>query len=133
MSWEYACPKCKTMLNPGDTIALAMGTGEERFLVGLHPQPGKYEVFLPPNVRTENGSRWEFSCPLCSAALVTEDDENLCGLDLMVDGSRLRVLFSCIAGEHATFIMHEDLVRERHGQDAARYSPSGPKADSARA
>ena len=123
MSWEYSCPKCQAMLNPGCAIILTAYHDDKRFLIGMHPQPGKYEIFLPPKELCEDGEKWEFYCPLCQDTLRTKEDANFCELGLMVDGETLRILFSRVAGEHATFILHEDLVKERHGKDADLYDP----------
>ncbi len=123
MSWEYSCPKCQAMLNPGCEVILAASSGETNVLIGMHPQPGKYEIFLPPNVSCEEGTEWNFSCPLCQESLRTNEDTNLCELGLFVDGESLRILFSRIAGEHATFVLHEEKVRQKHGEDADRYDP----------
>ena len=123
MSWEYSCPKCQAMLNPGCAIILTASHEKTRVLIGMHPQPGKYEIFLPPNVSCEDGSKWDFSCPLCQEDLKTKDDGNLCELGLLVEGESMRIIFSRIAGEHATFILHEDSVQEKHGEDADRYDP----------
>ena len=123
MSWEYTCPKCKVMLNPDRSVILEMARDDVNCMIGLHPQPGKYEVFLPPHVYTEDGTRWEFSCPMCKESLTTEEDLNLCELELKVEGSLLQILFSCVAGEHATFIVHDDTLKERYGKDANRYRP----------
>lgn len=123
MSWEYSCPRCQTMLNPGRSIVLEMTRGDVDCLIGLHPKPGKYQVYLPPNVFTEDGTRWDFACPLCKESLATAGDPNLCELDLSVDGSQVKILFSCIAGEHATFILYQDRLKEKYGKDAPRYHP----------
>ena len=123
MSWEYSCPKCQAMLNPGSAIILKASHKEMRILIGMHPQPGKYEIFLPPNVSCEDGTKWDFFCPLCQEDLRTKEDGNLSELGLMVDGKPLRIVFSRIAGEHATFILHEDVVKERLGEDVDRYDP----------
>lgn len=122
MSWEYCCPKCKAMLNPGRDIILAAQHEETRVLIGLHPTPGKYEVYLPPRVAAEDGTKWGFSCPMCQSDLVTEEDDSLCELELSVDGKPVRILFSRIASEHATFIVHEGTPREEFGKDAVRYA-----------
>lgn len=127
MSWEYSCPKCKAMLNPDRSVILAMSRDDVDCLVGLHPQPGKYEVYLPPRVATEDGTSWVFSCPMCKRPLTTEEDPSLCELELTVDGDPLRIFFSCIAGEHATFVMHDEKVRERYGEDVGRYHPDKKK------
>ncbi|MCP4571732.1 MAG: hypothetical protein GY838_05215 [bacterium] len=128
MSWEYSCPQCHAMLNPDRSVILAMSHGDVDCLVGLNPQPGKYEVHLPPQVTTADGTRWNFSCPMCKRPLATEEDPSLCELALTVDGDPLRIFFSSVAGEHATFVMHETTVREKFGEDAARYNPETRKA-----
>ena len=132
MSWEYSCPKCKAMLNPDRSIILEMVRGDVDCLIGLHPQPGKYEVYLPPKVYTEDGTRWEFSCPMCKKSLTTVEDPNLCELELATGGESLHILFSCIAGEHATFVVHQDTLEDRYGQDAGRYRSARKKAKAER-
>jgi len=121
MSWEYSCPKCEAMLNPGCAIVLVASHNKDRCLIGLHPQPGKYEIYLPPSVHTVDGDHWAFACPMCHEDLRTDEDENLCELTLRIDGDALRILFSRVAGEHATFIMHGRVIRERYGEDSSRY------------
>ena len=123
MSWEYCCPQCKGMLNPGCAIIMTAANESARVLIGMHPQPGKYEVYLPPNVHCEDGTKWDFFCPLCRKNLATKEDDNLCELELMLEGDNLRILFSRIAGEHATFILHEDRLKEKFGDDANHYDP----------
>ena len=121
MSWEYCCPKCKSNLNPSPMLILVASQDKKRMMIGFHPKPGKYDVYLPPNVTTENGSKWDFSCPLCQEDLRTEEDPNLCELELWVENEPQRILFSRIAGEHATFIVHGGALTEKHGADAPRY------------
>jgi hypothetical protein len=128
MSWEYCCPRCKASLNPDRSIILRMSRGDVDCLIGLHPQPGKYEVYLPPKVTTEDGTVWDFACPLCGEALMCRNEPNLCRLDLKVDGESVKILFSRVAGEHATFVLHEDKPEERFGEDAERYVPKDRKA-----
>jgi len=111
------------MLNPGCAIIMAAAHDNGRCLIGMHPQPGKYEIFLPPEETCEDREKWEFFCPLCQADLRAKEDANLCELALKVEGETLRILFSRVAGEHATFILHEDLVKERHGEDVDQYDP----------
>ena len=121
MSWEYCCPKCKSMLNPHQSIILAAGHGETHVLIGLHPQPGKYDVYLPPNVVAEDGQMWDFFCPMCQENLVTAENNKLCELELWLEGEPLRILFSRVAGEHATFLINKGQVREGLGEDKEQY------------
>ena len=131
MSWEYRCPKCKTMLNPGTSIVLGAEHGGTRMLIGMNPQPGKYEVYLPPKVSCEDGCKWDFFCPLCQEDLKNQEDPNLCELELVLGGENLRILFSRVAGEHATFILHQDTLKERHGENSDRYNPFREMTDTA--
>ena len=71
MSWSYACPWCGAMLNPDKTIILTAAQGDRRVLIGFHPEPGNYELFLPPDVTIEEGDHWDFFCPVCRENLVT--------------------------------------------------------------
>jgi hypothetical protein len=123
MSWEYSCPNCHAMLNPGPMVILIASREETRALVGFHPKVGKYDVFLPPEVTTEEGTKWDFSCPMCHHQLASGEDPDLCELELKLGNEQLRILFSRIAGEHATFIMHEGEVKEKHGEDVSRFTP----------
>lgn len=123
MSWEYSCPHCEGMLNPGCAIIMTASNEDKRVLIGMHPQPGKYEVYLPPKVNCEEGTKWDFHCPLCQEDLATEEEPDLCELELHVEDDTLRILFSRVAGEHATFVLHEDALREKHGEDTKKYDP----------
>lgn len=120
------------MLNPGSSIVLGAAHAGARMLIGMNPQPGKYEVYLPPKVSCEEGCKWDFFCPLCQEDLQIKEDANLCGLELVLEGENLRILFSRVAGEHATFVLHEDTLKERHGDHAERYNPFREMKKSAR-
>ena len=132
MSWEYCCPKCKTNLNPGTAIILKASCGDAKCLIGMNPQPGKYDIYLPPKVDCEDGCKWDFYCPICQENLKNDEDPHLCELELVLEGDNLRILFSRIAGEHATFILHEDMLKERFGKDSERYDPFRELKQSAR-
>ncbi len=121
MSWEYSCPECKAMLNPERTIILAMQRDDVRLLIGLHPQPGKYEIHLPPEIAVDDGTKWNFSCPVCQAQLANKNDPDLCELELRMDDGSVKILFSRIAGEHATFVLNESSLKEKHGKNSDRY------------
>ena len=121
MRWTYSCPHCSAMLNPDETVVLLATRGDTRLLVGFHPQPGNYEVHLPPGSEAEPGSRWDFFCPVCHARLVTEDDDQLCAVDMESRGQKHRLFFSPISGEKATFVVGDDGEREHFGSDFLTY------------
>jgi hypothetical protein len=103
------------MLNPDETVVLLAARDEEMHLVGFHPQPGNYEVYLPPGTTMPQGSRWDFLCPVCRRSLVTEAAEDLCALDVHTVGEKHRVFFSRVAGEQATFVVTAEGLLHDHG------------------
>jgi len=121
MSWNYRCPKCAACLNPAETVVLTAARGKAWILVGFHPEPGNYELHLPPDTDIEPGDRWDFFCPVCQENLASEEDDNLCALDLHGDDGRATVLFSRVAGEHATFVVRSSTVQAAFGEHIDRY------------
>jgi hypothetical protein len=121
MNWTYSCPHCHAILNPDQSIILLAEHGGLCCLVGLHPQPGNYEVYLPPDVEMPAATRWSFSCPLCRQPLTTELSEDLCALDMTSGGDPHRVYFSRVAGEQATFVVSAEGMLTDHGIHTDRY------------
>ncbi len=121
MKWTYSCPHCRAMLNPQDAIILVARHKDRVWLVGLHPEPGEYEVFVPPDVKVTSGDRWSFACPVCSVDLVTDFSNDLCAVDIHSDDEDHRVFFSRIAGEQATFVISAEGLRSKHGKDVDTY------------
>jgi hypothetical protein len=109
-------------LNPGETIVLVAVHGTRRALMGFHPEPGNYRAYLPPGLRLEPGEKWEFSCPLCHASLISYVDRDLCAIDMRTDDAKHRVYFSRRAGEHATFVASDTGEVVPHGEHADRHS-----------
>jgi hypothetical protein len=70
-----------------------------------------------------DGAIYTFRCPLCRADLTSNIDDKL--VELLSrsddDDSPVRVSFSRIHGEHATFLMADDGV-DRFGEHADRYA-----------
>ena len=121
MDWTYSCPHCDAILNPEERVVLRAEHGNRRFLVGLHPQPGNYEVELPPGEEMAPGTRWELFCPVCEKSLVSELSEDLCALDVRTGGEVHRVYFSRIAGEEATFVVSAEVLLKDYGIHTDRY------------
>ena len=121
MRWTYACPHCQAMLNPDETVVLIGECGPHRILIGFHAEPGNYRAYLPPEFKLQEGSMWDFSCPVCNRSLIAEIAPELCALDMNVQGVRHRLYFSRTAGEHATFVITAEGVKS-HGRDAGQHS-----------
>jgi hypothetical protein len=121
MHWIYSCPHCQATLNPADTIILLARCEDRQLMMGLHPQPGNYQVYLPTGEEIAPGSRWMFSCPVCREALVTEVSDDLCALDLHTEGDTHRIFFSRVAGEQATFMVTAEGMLKDYGIHTDRY------------
>lgn len=121
MHWTYSCPHCRGMLNPEDNVVLRAEREDHRFLAGFHPQPGNYEVELPPGEEMPKGTRWEFFCPICDHSLVSELSDDLCALDVHTGGDVHRIYFSRIAGEEATFMVSAEGLLKDYGVHTDRY------------
>lgn len=126
MRWVYACPQCDAMLNPDETIVLIGECGPHRILIGFHPEPGNYQAYLPPGIELQEGSLWDFYCPVCGRSLAMEFAPEMCALDLATQGVRHRLFFSRTVGERATFVITAEGVQS-HGEDAERHSLQIPE------
>ena len=121
MSWTYSCPHCEKVVNPDETVILVAERKDEQMLIGFHPQPGNYTIYVPPGVQLDRGDEWEFSCPLCRANLRAPEHPNLSTLVVWQGNERRRVLFSRIVGERATYVVQDRKVAETHGDAAKAY------------
>ncbi len=121
MDWTYTCPHCHAVLNPEHEIVLRAERGDRRLLIGLHPQPGNYEVDLPDGETMSEGTSWELSCPVCGAGLASELSDQLCAIDMSRHGESHRVYFSPIVGEEATFVVSAEGLLTDHGVHTDRY------------
>jgi hypothetical protein len=114
------------MLNPHDTIMLIGVHDAQRVLVGFHPEPGNYLMYLPPGVAAEPGSQWEFFCPVCDHSLETSLSADLCEIHMHNREEEHRVFFSRTAGRQATFVVSAEGLRSRHGAHADDYEACLP-------
>ena len=119
----YRCPKCHAALNPEHAVVLLASFGPTRVLVGLHPEPGNYEVHLPPQVDVQPGTQWTFACPVCRADLRSQIDDKLCAVELLEGTTIHELLFSRVAGEKVTFVVRDRTVHRWFGQHADEYVP----------
>jgi hypothetical protein len=122
MEWTFYCPKCGAAVNPGGIVTLVASRGSVTIMLGFNPEPGNYDLYLPPGIALPPGTEWSFSCPVCRADLTCADHLKLCELVLAVGNERRRLLFSRIAGERATYVLRNgDDGIERHGDHSDRY------------
>ena len=90
-------------------------------LVLLSAQLGDYSAVHSRSMNFVEGAVYTFRCPLCRADLTSSIDNKLVDLvSRLGDDPPVKVSFSRVHGEQATFLMAEDGV-DRFGDDADRY------------
>ena len=121
MARSYFCPHCRKLLNPGTKVIFLVDTGQDCELMLLSAKLGDYSAVFARSMIFEKGRIYIFRCPLCRADLTSSLDEQL--VDILTEGDNggmVRVSFSRVFGEKATFVTAPDGVA-RFGADADRY------------
>ena len=121
MARSYFCPHCRKLLNPGTKVIFLVDTGQDCELMLLSAKLGDYSAVYARSMVFEDGRLYTFRCPLCRAELTSSLDEKL--VDILTDGDNggvVRVSFSRVFGEQATFLMAKNGV-DQFGEHASRY------------
>ena len=121
MARSYFCPHCRKLLNPGTKVIFLVDTPRDCELMLLSAKLGDYSAVFARSMVFEEGRLYTFRCPLCRAELTSSLDEKL--VEILTDdedGALVRVSFSRVFGERATFLMTGgDLTQ--FGSHADRY------------
>ena len=115
MSRTYLCAACKAVLNPEHAVILRATDEGRQMLLGLHPEPGNYALYIPDGSELPPGSVWHLSCPLCGAELRLGPNGDLCLLHVEDAGQEKQVWFSPRVGQRLTFVVSIDGEVERFG------------------
>jgi len=113
MKNTFACPHCRSVLNPSVKILLVVRYKKKQGMILLSPQPGNYKYLCDPTVEStlKTGAALNFFCPVCSENLESPSNKKFVEILLEDAGGRERkVEFSRIYGTHATFIVDGDEV-----------------------
>ncbi len=113
MKSVFACPHCKSVLNPSVKILLAVKYKTKRGMILLSPQPGNFKFICDSSVSAviKPGATLSFFCPVCAENLTSPANKKFAEL-MMLDPNQnsRKVEFSRILGTHATFIVDGDDV-----------------------
>jgi len=121
MNRSYYCPHCHKLLNPGTKVIFLVENGHACDLVLLSAKLGDYSVVHSRSMELVKGAIYTFRCPLCRADLTSSLDNKLVDLESRLeDEPPVRVSFSRVHGENATFLMADGDV-DRYGEHASRY------------
>ncbi|MBI5507963.1 MAG: hypothetical protein HY903_04310 [Deltaproteobacteria bacterium] len=122
MKYRYACPSCRTELNPHEDVVVVAKNGDRSGLVLLHPEPGNQRVFVAASLQLKPKDAVRFYCPVCQAELKSAAATNLVRLDYKAqDGSEGFATFSRVYGEHASFYVEKDGAVRAFGESAPLY------------
>ena len=104
--------------NDNGEVVVSGRLGLVRSLFAFHPELGNYEYRTDPVVSVLPGQQWEFHCPLCSSDLTTPFRNTLAHVHMVDGAGELHtIVFSKLAGEHATFDVTKDAVESYGDQD----------------
>jgi hypothetical protein len=115
MKTKFFCPHCRSVLNPGLRIILAVRLGEMRGLILLSPQPGNYHYVCDESFRSRMriGDEVDFSCPICKSDLTSPVSEKLVEIVIKTPDQKTKIArFSRVCGEHATFVCNGQRVED---------------------
>lgn len=121
LRWKYECPSCHALINPAGPVTMLARVRDVSFLMAFHPEPGNYDIYLPPEADYTPGLLWDFFCPVCREPFHSPQHETLCEVIQIIAGARFKLLFSRIAGEKATYVISEKAETVSLGDDAERY------------
>ncbi len=123
MEINYKCPKCRCYLNIGSKIVLSVKVKtEQKGLLLFEKELGNYEVKKHDLIPYEKGDLVGFYCPICLENLAADDVNSNLAQVLMVDeqDNEYLVMFSQVAGEHATYKVSNSEVKA-FGEDQNKY------------
>lgn len=120
---DYLCPHCRGQLKVHEYIVFSARTEKnEKGLMLLSPEVGDYRCKSHPSFKVEPGMHIDYYCPICHTDLAAKELSNNLAriIKLEDDGYESYVVFSEIAGEKCTYVIHDDDV-EAYGEDQAHY------------
>ena len=123
MEINYLCPKCKSYLNIGQKIVLSVKVKDKQEgLILFEKELGNYEIKKHDIIEYKKGDMLGFYCPICHENLASEDVNSNLAKIIMSDekGKEFEIVFSKIAGEHATYKLKDNEV-EAFGEDSDNY------------
>ncbi len=123
MKTKFACPRCRSVLNPGEAIVLAVRVGDARGLIQLSPEPADYRYVCDDSFgdHLQIGDEVDFACPVCCEDLTSPHSEKLVEILILTPDDEVHAAqFSRICGEHATFV-HDGRETRSFGKDRSRF------------
>ena len=125
MEMNYLCPYCRSHLKIGNELILTIKSlnSKEKGLLILDPQVGNYSLRYHPSIQLKQGEELDIHCPVCYTNLqANKVNPNLvCLIMQNKEGKEFEIYFSRIMGEHSTFVLENDNVIEKEGENISSY------------
>jgi hypothetical protein len=122
---NYLCPHCRTYLRVWNNIIFIVksNTRNLQCILLLNPELGNYDLIHHSSTEFTEGEKFDFICPVCHADLTAVEINNNLVRIIMLDENKTEfdVYFSKICGEHSTFLIHEDNIVEKYGEESSVY------------
>jgi hypothetical protein len=112
--FDYHCPKCDEKLSNNSQVIFNITRCDNSFTtLLLDPKPRSYKYKCSPWVDFKENEVVVFTCPHCDSNLASEKYPNFIQITLKVtDKVLFDVFFSCIYGDHRTYVGIEDFEEE---------------------
>jgi hypothetical protein len=122
---NYLCPACRAYLRVWNNIIFIVKSDSRDLfaILLLNPELGNYDLIHHSSIEFVEGEKLDFICPVCRTDLTAaEINKNLVRI-IMVDENKKEfdVYFSKICGEHSTFLIHDEDIVEKYGEDSSSY------------
>jgi hypothetical protein len=122
---NYLCPHCHSYLRVWNNIILIAKSelSNQQGILLFNAEVGNYDLIHHSSLKFVDGEIVNIICPVCKADLTaSEINENLVRI-VMTDENKKTydIYFSKIFGEHSTFVIQEENIIERRGEDSSNY------------
>ncbi len=124
MKNDYLCPHCRGHLKVHEYIVFSAKTEDgQKGMMLLSPEVGDYRLKVHPSFKLTEGKHIDYYCPICHTDLAAKDlNDNLARIIKVGDaGTEDILLFSEIAGEKCTYVIHPDEKMDVFGENSQHY------------
>jgi hypothetical protein len=122
---NYLCPHCRSYLRVWNNIIFIVKSESRnlRCILLLNPELGNYDMIQHSSFECIKGDPFIFICPVCHADLTAVEVNSNFVKIIMIDenNKEFDVYFSRICGERSTFLIQEDDILEKYGEDSSSY------------
>lgn len=127
---QYICPFCSAHLLLSNAIILAFEVRNplRRGILLLNPNPGNYEFKVHSSILFQKNELVDIYCPVCVRNLQAEEVNQYLAFIHCIDEKQKKyaVYFSRLAGEQATYLVHDNCIVEKYGIHANNYIGYAP-------